>query len=110
MPDEAILLQRFGRQLRIFRKQRLMSREDLGSKIKLSVEEVKKLEAGLADPSLGTIFLIARALNVNPEELFIPSGGNDSQYYAYRFYLLKLLNSLSKSDLKKAIEALHFLC
>lgn len=109
MIDETILLRRFGRQLRIFRKQRLMSREELSSKIRLPVKEVEDLEAGRTDPKLGTIFLIAKAIDVHPEELFLPSGGHDKQYYAYRFYLLKLLNNLSKGDLKKAIEVLRSL-
>lgn len=107
MPGETLFLKRFGRQLRIFRKQRMISREDLGLKTRLSTEDIGDLEAGNLDLHLSTLFLIARALSVHPEDLLIPTGGINRQYYAYRSYLLKQLNTLSKRDLKKAIKALH---
>ncbi len=107
MPGEILFLKRFGRQLRIFRKQKMISREELGLKTRLSAEDIGELEAGNLDPHLSTIFLIARALDVHPEDLLIPSGGINRQYYAYRCYLLKQISALSKRDLKKAIEVLH---
>lgn len=107
MPGETLLLKRFGRQLRIFRKQKMISREELGLKTRLSAEDIEELEAGNMDPRLSTIFLIATALDVHPEDLLIPSGGINRQYYAYRSYLLKQINTLSKRDLKKAIKVLH---
>jgi len=106
MIDMTILLKRFGRQVRIFRKQKMISREELGSKSRLSAKEIADLEAGHLDPHLSTILLIARALDVHPEDLLIPSGGSNSQYYAYRCHLLKLIATLSKKDLKKVIEIL----
>ena len=109
MPNKVILLRRFGRQLRSFRKQKVISREEMGCRIRLSAKDVEALEEGKEDPRLSTLLLIADALNVPPEELLAPPGRQDSEYYAYRFYLLKLLNRMSKKDLKKAIEALHTL-
>lgn len=109
MPSKVILLRRFGRQLRSFRKQRMISREEMGCRISLSAKDVEALEDGKEDPTLSTLVLIADTLNVPPEELLAPLERRDSEYYAYRFYLLKLLNRMSKKDLKKAIEALHTL-
>lgn len=107
MPGETFFLKRFGRQVRIFRKQKMISRGELGSRSRLSIEEIKELETGHLDPHLSTILLIAQALDVHPEDLLVPSGGSDSQYYAYRCYLLKLISTLSKKDLKEVIELLH---
>lgn len=109
MLDRTILIKRFGRQVRIFRKQKMLSREELGSRIRLSAEEIKELENGYLDPRLSTVFLIAQALDVHPEDLLVPSGGSESQYYAYRCYLLKMISTLSKKDVKKAIELLRSL-
>ena len=107
MTGEILFLKRFGRQLRIFRKQKMISREELGLKTRISAEDIGELESGNLDPPLSTIFLIARALDVHPEDLLIPSGGIDRQYYAYRCYLLKQISALSRRDLKKAIGVLH---
>jgi len=109
MSNNVILLKRFGQQLRSFRKQRVISREEMGYKISLSAKDVEALEEGREDPRLSTLMLIADTLNVPPEELLASPERRDSEYYAYRFYLLKLLNRMSKKDLKKVIDALHTL-
>ncbi len=109
MPGETLFIKRFGRQLRIFRKQKMLSREELAYRIRLSEKDIEELEAGRGDPGLSTIFLIAQALNVSPEELLLSARGKqqDTEYYAFRFYLLQLLSNLSKKNLRKAIEVLR---
>lgn len=107
MQDNGKILKRFGRQLRIFRKQKMLSRGELASKCMLSVKDIEDMEAGEVDPGLCTIFHFAKILDINPEDLIPPPGGNDNEYYAYKFYILKLLNRLSGKDLKKSINVLH---
>lgn len=88
----------------------MLSREELAYRIRLPEKDIEELEAGRVDPCLSTIFLIAHALNLSPEELMASFGRQDSEYYAYRFYLLQLLNKMSKKDLKKATEVMHSMC
>ena len=107
MKEKPILLQRFGRQLRVFRKQRMISREELGQKAGLSTKDIEELEAGKEDPKLSTISVLAGALDLSTEELLCLSEGHDSEYYAYRFHILQLVNTMSKQDLKKVIENVH---
>ena len=106
MPDKVKILKKFGRQVRIFRKQKMMSREDFALKCRLSVKEIEDLEAGKFDPGLSTILIFAQILNINPEDLIQNTGRHDNEYYAYRFYILNILRGLSKKDLKKVIALL----
>lgn len=106
MQGKALLLQRFGRQLQIFRKQLMLSREDLGRKTGLTTKDIEDLEAGTGDPTLSTISLLAEAFNLSPSELLHSQSGYDGEYFAYRFHLFQILNRMSKKDLKKAIQNL----
>ena len=107
MQGKALLLQWFGRQLQLFRKQLMLSREDLGQKTGLTIKDIEDLEAGIGDPALSTISLLAEALNLSSEELVFSSSGHDGEYYAYRFHILQIVNSMSKNDLKKSIRNLE---
>ena len=107
MSGETLFLKRFGQQLRIFRKQKMLSREELASKIRLPAKDLEDIENGKGDPKLSTLLLLADALNISPQDLFIQPGRYDSQYYAYRFFLLQLMNKMSKKELKEAIEVLQ---
>lgn len=107
MTGETLFLKRFGQQLRIFRKQKMLSREELALKIRLPAKDLEEIENGKGDPKLSTLLLLADALNISPHELLIQSGRYDSQYHAYRFCLLQLINKMSKKELKEAIEILR---
>lgn len=107
MPYLNAYLRRFGRQIRIFRKQKMLSREELGNKTGLAAKDIEELEAGELDPALSTILLMAEALDISPEMLLTPSTGSDNEYYACRYHILKLLDTMSKKDLKRVIEVIH---
>ena len=107
MQVKTLLLRQFGRQLQLFRKQLMLSREDLGLKTGLTIKDIEDLEAGIGDPALSTISLLAEALNLSSEELVFSSSGHDAEYYAYRFHILQIVNSMSKNDLKKSIRKLE---
>ncbi len=100
-------LRRFGRQLRIFRKQKMLSAEELSGRVGISADDIKDLEAGKSDPKLSTILLIAGALDVSPEDLLTRHVDNDNEYYTCRYHLLKILNNSSKDDLHRLIELIH---
>lgn len=107
MPYLNAYLRRFGRQIRTFRKQKMLSREELGNKTGLAAKDIEELEAGELDPALSTILLIAEVLDISPEMLLAPSTGSDNEYYAYRYHILKLLHNMSKKDLKRVIEVIR---
>ncbi len=97
----------FGRQLQLFRKQRMLPREELGRKTGLTIKDIEDLEAGTGDPALSVINLLAEALNILPGDLLYSQSGYDSEYLAYRFHLFQILNKMSKKDLMKVIQNLE---
>jgi transcriptional regulator with XRE-family HTH domain len=58
-----------GRRLKALRKKRDLSRQALAKKAGVSREYVRKLEAGLYDPTVGTLAKLAKALGVPVTEL-----------------------------------------
>jgi len=63
------LNRQFGRILREIRKGRGLSQEELGFESGYHRTYISLLERGLKNPSLKTIFQIAKALGVRPSEL-----------------------------------------
>ncbi len=53
-----------GRRLKALRVQQDLSRQELAQKAGVSREYVRKLEAGLYDPTVGTLTKLAHALGV----------------------------------------------
>ena len=107
MQEKILLLKRFGKQLQRFRKQLLLSREDLGSKTGLTIKDIEDLETGVGDPALSIIYLLAEALKITPSELLHSQSGYDGEHHAYRFHLFQILNRMSKKDLMKAVRNLE---
>jgi transcriptional regulator with XRE-family HTH domain len=58
-----------GRRLQKLREERDLSRQELAERARISREYVRKLEAGLQDPTLGTLQRLAKALGVAVTEL-----------------------------------------
>ena len=58
-----------GRKLKALRRKRNLSRQELAKKAGVSREYVRKLEAGLYDPTVGTLEKLAKALEVPLTEL-----------------------------------------
>lgn len=105
-----IFLRRFGYQVRIFRKQKMLSIEEMAGMVGVSENEIKDMENGRFDPRLSTILLISGVLDISPEDLLtLPDrpDRNDNQYFALRYHLLKLLKNISKDDMRKMIELSH---
>lgn len=66
-PNEVALA--FGRALRKLRLEAGMTQEQLGFEADLQRKYVSELEHGLKQPSVTTLFKIARALGVKPSKL-----------------------------------------
>ena len=109
MKEIALLLKRFGKQLKIFRKQLMLSREELGQKTGLTIKDIEDLESGNGDPALSDIHLLAESLNIAPAELLHSQSGYDGEHHAYRFHLYQILNRMSKKDLLKAVRNLELI-
>jgi len=63
------LLQEFGRKLAMLRKQKDLSVRELAAAANLDYRRVQRIEAGKVNLLFTTIMALARALEVNPEEL-----------------------------------------
>lgn len=59
----------FGEELRIMRKERGLSQEDLGFESRFHRTYISQLERGVKSPSLKTIFRISAALKIQPSTL-----------------------------------------
>ncbi len=95
---------RFGNQVRVFRKQKMLSIGELAGMVGVSENEMMDMEKGKFDPRLSTILLLSGVLDVSPEHLLTLPDTNDKQYYALRYQFLKRLNEMSNDDMKKLME------
>ena len=66
----------FGRALRRRREERGLSQEELAGRADSSTVYISALERGLYNPTIGVVFELARALEIQPIDLIkdIPSG------------------------------------
>lgn len=63
-------LDHLAERLRTVRKQKLMTQEDLAGQSGISLSQVGRIERGEINPTVSTIFELARALDIEVSELF----------------------------------------
>jgi transcriptional regulator with XRE-family HTH domain len=63
-------LQAFADQLKKVRKQKKMTQEDLAYQSDLSLGQIARIETARINPTLSTVFKIARTMEVELKELF----------------------------------------
>jgi len=63
-------LRNFGNNLRRIRKEKDLSMEALANLAEIELSQIFRIETGKINPKLTTILTIARALGINPKELF----------------------------------------
>jgi len=68
----ARLIDAFGRRLRALRKAKRMTLEQLGHAAGIGFKHVSEVERGVKAPSFDALERLARALKVQPYELFLP--------------------------------------
>src|SRR6185369_17469312 len=74
MKDAIALRQLVGENIRLLRKARGWSQEELGEHAALSYKFVGEIERGSVNPSLDSLQRIAKALTVEITELFLREG------------------------------------
>ncbi len=63
------IYQKLGESVRKQRRRANLSQEELATKAKLDLTSVSEIESGLRNPSLKTIYKIAKALGIQINEL-----------------------------------------
>ena len=63
------LLQSFGSHLRKIRRRKKVSQEQLAFAAEISISQISRIERGLINPTLSTIFSLASALDMDMKEL-----------------------------------------
>lgn len=60
----------FGQRLRSIRKSKKLSIEKLANLAEMEQVQINRIELGKTNPKLSSIYAIAKALEISPEELF----------------------------------------
>ncbi|HMI02172.1 MAG TPA: helix-turn-helix transcriptional regulator [Pedobacter sp.] len=68
--NESEELKNFGNNLRRIRKEKELSMEALANLAEIELSQIFRIETGKINPKLTTILTIAKALGINPKELF----------------------------------------
>jgi len=63
------LCKAFGINLKILRERKLLSQEALANKADVSLSQISRLERGILNPTLRTIYALAKAMGILPSEL-----------------------------------------
>lgn len=64
------LLDRIGSKIRVARLERKMTQDDLGVKCNLEKARLSKIENGLANPTIRSLYRICQALEISIADLF----------------------------------------
>lgn len=59
----------FGANLRAYREEAGLTQEELGAIAGIQMADISRLESGLRDARLTTVFRLAQALNITPGQL-----------------------------------------
>jgi len=62
-------LKAFGNNLKDVRVSKNMSQSDLAYKCNLEISQISRMERGILNTSISNLYLIAKALNINPKDL-----------------------------------------
>lgn len=66
--------------LREARIRRLLTQADLAARVKMTPASISRIETGATKARISTVLRLAKALNVDPEELLIePNAGQSSR-------------------------------
>lgn len=63
-------MKEFGRNLKRIRKEKGMTQEELQYKSGLALSQIARIETGVVNTTISTVYVLAKALKVEPGELF----------------------------------------
>lgn len=63
-------LKLLAKRLKEIRKEKKISQEELAYRSEITLSQIARIETVRINPTISTIFKIARALNVSPSEIF----------------------------------------
>ncbi|TGE22742.1 helix-turn-helix domain-containing protein [Hymenobacter metallicola] len=72
-------LNQFGRRLRQVRQAKGFTQESLAAAADLELSQIGRIERGAINTSLSTVFILARALQLDVRELFNFSAGGEPE-------------------------------
>ncbi len=93
----------FGRRLRLIRKARGLTLEELGEAASVGFKHVAAIERGQKTASFEAIDRLATALKVQPYELFLPHDQSDPKLHQAFKHLTRELEEQGSPALKQAL-------
>jgi transcriptional regulator with XRE-family HTH domain len=106
------LKRRVGHRIRLARKRRGLSQEELAERVERSTEAISSIERGIALPNFLTLERLARALDVPVREFFDigPESARDNPRRSRIVVeLVEAASSLNDADLELALEQVQAL-
>lgn len=68
--DEQEFLEAFGRNLRLLRKSKGLTQEQLANEIDVEISQISRIERGVINTSISNLNSISKALNIKISDLF----------------------------------------
>jgi transcriptional regulator with XRE-family HTH domain len=96
----------FGRRLRLLRKARKLTLEQLGQASSIGYKHIGDIEKGVKSASFDAIDRLAKALKVSPYELFIPIELSDARLDQLLHRLVRDVDEHGSSKLKRLLVVL----
>jgi transcriptional regulator with XRE-family HTH domain len=93
------LTKRFGRLLVGHRTRRRLTQEQLAQRIEMSVDMISRMESGTSGASFNTIEKLARALDIDPGQLFVADLPDDERTRTGLNTLIARLAKMSAREL-----------
>ena len=69
--DRNIILIKFGNQLRLVRLAKGFTQEQLANELGVEISQISRIERGIINTSITTLYSISKVLNISVSELFI---------------------------------------
>lgn len=101
------LLNKLGRRIRILRKQRNLTQEELSERAQISYKFLGEIERGLKNSSIKTLGKIADAMEISLAELLYFPANHDPQTERIKNEIFGLITNRDIPNLKKTLKILE---
>lgn len=69
--EKNTILINFGKNLRLTRLEKGLTQEQLANELGIEISQISRIERGVINTSITTLYSISKVLNVNVSELFV---------------------------------------